>query len=102
MNGIIGVLAVAVVFLLMAVICFAYMTLQILENQKNIDIRFEEIETKLDETEEKIETMPKEFRIVKEDEIARIKTWVFKLIPESLNDLWEEVNPDGRDEPESD
>ena len=102
MNGIIGVLAVAVVFLLVAVIWFAYNTLQILENQEKINIRFEEIETKLDETAEKIETMPKEFRIVKEDEIARIKTWVFKLIPESLNDLWEEVNPDGRDEPESD
>lgn len=102
MNGIIGVLAVAVVFLLVAVIWFAYNTLQILENQEKINSRFEEIETKLDETAEKIETMPKEFRIAKEDEIARIKTWVFKLIPESLNDLWEEVNPDGRDEPESD
>ena len=102
MNGIIGVLAVAVVFLLVAVIWFAYNTLQILENQKDIDSRFKEIKSKLDETADKIETMPKEFRIAKEDEIARIKTWVFKLIPDSLNDLWEEVNPDGRDKPESD
>ena len=102
MNGIIGVLAVAVVFLLVAVIGLSYNTLQILENQKDIDSQFKEIKTKLDETADKIETMPKEFRIAKEDEIARIKTWVFKLIPDSLNDLWEEVNPDGRDKPESD
>ena len=101
MNGIIGVLAVAVAVLLVAVIGLSYSTIQILENQKNIDSRFKAIETKLDETAEKIETMPKEFQIAKEDEIARIKTWVFKLIPESLNDLWEEVNQDGKDEPES-
>jgi len=101
MNGIIGVLAVAVAVLLVAVIGLSYSTIQILENQKNIDSRFKAIETKLDETAEKIETMPKEFQIAKEDEIASIKTWVFKLIPESLNDLWEEVNQDGKDEPES-
>lgn len=101
MNGIIGVLAVAVAVLLVAVIGLSYSTIQILENQKNIDSRFKAIETKLDETAEKIETMPKEFQIAKEDEIARIKTWVFKLIPESLNDLWEEVNQYGKDEPES-
>lgn len=101
MNGIIGVLAVAVAVLLVAVIGLSYSTIQILENQKDIDRRFKAIETELEETAEKIETMPKEFQIAKEDEIARIKTWVFKLIPESLNDLWEEVNPDGKDEPES-
>ena len=96
MNGIISILAVAVVFLLVAVIGLAYWLLQIHEEQKYFANRIDDLETEMKDANTKIETMPKTFRIAKEDEIARIKTFVFKLIPESINDLWEEIKPDDR------
>ena len=97
MNGIISILAVAVVFLLVAVIGLAYFIMQVSDDLKNMVSRVDDLEESMDDANSKIETMPKTFRIAKEDEIARIKTFVFKLIPESINDLWEEIKPDDRE-----